>query len=401
MLKKAKQAQAKITELFQYESASGILLMGMAVLAIILANSPLADIYHHVLHLPVMVQLGPLTIDKDFVHFINDGLMAVFFLLIGLEIKREILEGHLATRAQQITPIVGALGGVIVPSLIYAYFNWGVNIDNVDTIRGWAIPAATDIAFALGILSLFGSRIPTYLKVFLTALAIIDDLAAILIIAIFYNSDLSYISLLLAFGAIITLIALNLLGVTKKNVYVLVGIFLWVCVLKSGVHATLAGVVLGLTIPLRTKDEHGRSLLREMEHGMQPWVSYLILPVFAFANAGVSFEHANLSDLVHQPVTVGVAAGLFIGKQLGVFAFLRIIVALGWAKLPSDVNWKQVYGISVLTGIGFTMSIFISNLAFTNDYFLNNSARLGILAGTLFSTILGVAVLHFSCPKKK
>jgi NhaA family Na+:H+ antiporter len=319
--------------------------------------------------------------------------MAIFFLLVGLEIKREMLEGQLSSKEQLILPVVAAFGGLVAPALIYAYFNWG----DASAIKGWAIPAATDIAFALGVIMLLGKRVPASLKICLVAIAILDDLAAIIIIALFYTKSLSLISLGLAFLAIIALYIMNKKGVTKIAPYMVVGVLLWACVLKSGVHATLAGVVIALFIPLRAKNESGKSPAHSLEHSLHPWVAYSILPIFAFANAGVSLKGLSLDVLLH-PITLGIAAGLFFGKQIGIMLITLICVMAKICKLPKNVNWSQYYAMSLITGIGFTMSLFIGTLAFDN---IDNQTyvRLGVILGSLFSGISGYILLRITCKK--
>ncbi len=380
-----------IREFLQLESASGIILVGAAVLALILNNSPLSGLYDLLLETPVEVRIGALHLAKPLLLWINDGLMAIFFLLIGLEVKREILDGQLSSLSQIALPGIAAIGGMAVPALIYVIFN----LNNPEALGGWAIPAATDIAFALGIMALLGSRVPVALKLFLLTLAIIDDLGAIVIIAIFYSGKLSLVSLIIAGIAIAILIGMNLMGVKRIAAYVIVGVILWICVLKSGVHATLAGVVLAFCIPMRTKDDE-QCPLRDLEHTLHPWIAFGIMPVFAFANAGVSLEGMSLMTLF-EPIPIGVALGLFVGKQLGVFGFSKLSVMLGLAKLPEGVDWLSLYGTSILCGIGFTMSLFISTLAFNSgvvDYGV--SARLGILVGSFLSAIVGYLILHHS-----
>ncbi|MCK5709509.1 MAG: Na+/H+ antiporter NhaA, partial [Deltaproteobacteria bacterium] len=323
--------------------------------------------------------------------WINDGLMAIFFLLIGLEVKREILDGQLSSISQVALPGIAAIGGMAIPALIYILFN----ISNASALNGWAIPAATDIAFALGILALLGSRVPLSLKLFLLTLAIIDDLGAIVIIAIFYSGELSVTSLIFAGVAIAALFAMNLFGVKRIAAFVVVGIILWICVLKSGVHATLAGVILAFAIPLRTKEDEPCPL-REMEHSLHPWIAFGIMPIFAFANAGVSLKGMSFGSLF-EPIPIGIALGLFLGKQVGVFGFSFAAVKLGLAKLPSDINWRLIYGTSVLCGIGFTMSLFISTLAFDSSIADDaTSARIGILVGSFIAAIVGYLILKSS-----
>jgi len=363
-------------------AAGGVLLMTAAVLALIVANSPLAENYFGLLHAPLM--------GLDVLHWINDGLMAVFFLFVGLEIKREFLDGQLSSWSNRALPGIAAAGGVIVPGLIYAALNAG----QTDTVRGWAIPTATDIAFALGVLSLLGSRVPTSLKVFLATLAIVDDLAAVLVIAIFYTAELNLAALGGAVVATLLLIGLNRLKITRLAPYLLVGAALWSLVLLSGIHATVAGVVLALTIPLRRKKgapDDMTSPLHRLEHGLSPWVSFLIVPVFGFANAGVSFSGMSPSVLL-EPVTLGVALGLFIGKQAGVFGAAALAIKLRLANLPVAASWPQLYGVALLCGIGFTMSLFIGLLAFPNPL-LQNEVKVGVLVGSLVSAICGAALL--------
>ncbi|ELM6619072.1 Na+/H+ antiporter NhaA [Vibrio fluvialis] len=375
-----------IRDFFKLESAGGILLVIAAAIAMAIANSPLNEIYQGSLHSYVF--------GMSVSHWINDGLMAVFFLLIGLEVKRELLEGALKSRETAIFPAIAAVGGMLAPALIYVLFNSG----DAEAIQGWAIPAATDIAFALGIMALLGKRVPVSLKVFLLALAIIDDLGVVVIIALFYTSDLSTIALTVGFIMTAVLFMLNAKHVTKLSAYLIVGLILWVAVLKSGVHATLAGVVIGFAIPLKgNKGEH--SPLKHLEHALHPYVAFGILPLFAFANAGISLEGVSFSSLA-STLPLGVALGLLIGKPLGIFSFSVIAVKAGVAKLPEGINFKHIFAVSVLCGIGFTMSIFISSLAFGSanvDY--DTYARLGILMGSTTAAILGYVLLRLSLPK--
>ena len=379
----------EIREFLQLESASGIILLGAAVLAIVASNSPLAWLYDLFLGIPVEIRVGALHIGKPLLLWINDGLMAIFFLLVGLEIKRELVAGELASPAQAMLPGIAAAGGMLLPALIYA----GINLGDAMALKGWAIPAATDIAFALGILQLLGRAVPLGLKVFLVALAIIDDLGAIVIIALFYTGNLSLVSLLLALGVLAAMFGLNRLGVTRVAPYALLGIVLWVCVLKSGVHATLAGVAMAFAIPMRTGDGgDGPSPLKQLEHVLHPWIAYLVMPLFAFANAGVSFAGLGLAALA-DGVTTGIAAGLFLGKQLGAFGFAWAAIRLGLARLPDGVRWIDLYGACVLAGVGFTMSLFIGTLAWdTADYAA--PVRLGVLAGSLMSGVGGYLLLR-------
>jgi NhaA family Na+:H+ antiporter len=376
-----------IEEFLRLEAAGGILLVVAAALALLWANSPWGAGYDALLETPVSVRVGALALDKPLILWINDALMAVFFLLVGLEIKREVLQGELASLRRAALPCLAALGGLLVPAAVY----WAINRGDPLTMRGWAIPTATDIAFSLGMLALLGARVPASLKVFLLALAIIDDLAAIAIIAIFYTADLSLLSLGLAAAGIAALAALNIAGVRRIASYVLVGIFLWVCVLKSGVHATLAGVAIGFAIPLRGAGGEDSPLAR-VEHTLHPWVTYGILPVFAFGNAGVALGGLSLETALH-PVTLGVALGLVVGKQLGVFGFAWIAVRMGLGSLPAGASWQQLYGLAWLTGIGFTMSLFIGTLAFeSTDH--QDAVRIGVLGGSLVCALAGYFVLY-------
>jgi len=388
------RALEAIREFLKLESASGIILVGAAVLALIINNSPLSWLYDLFLETPVEVRIGALQLAKPLLLWINDGLMAIFFLLIGLEVKREILDGQLSSLSQVALPGFAAIGGMVLPALIYVIFN----LTNSSSLNGWAIPAATDIAFALGILALLGSRVPLSLKLFLLTLAIIDDLGAIVIIAIFYSGDLSVTSLVFSAIAIAVLFAMNFFGVKRIAAYVVVGIILWICVLKSGVHATLAGVILAFAIPLRTNEDEPCPL-REMEHSLHPWIAFGIMPIFAFANAGVSLEGMSLGKLL-EPIPIGIALGLILGKQIGVFGFSFAAVKLGLAKLPEDLNWRLLYGTSILCGIGFTMSLFISTLAFDTSMGDNTvSARIGILTGSFIAAISGYLVLKKAIDK--
>lgn len=369
----------------KHESSAGILLMVAAALALLIANSPLSVHYFEVQHTSVL--------GLSVLHWINDALMALFFLLVGLEIKRELIEGQLSSWQQRVLPGVAALGGMVVPALIYVAIAWGDSV----ALRGWAVPMATDIAFALGVLILLGPRVPISLKVFLTALAIIDDLGAVIVIALFYTSELSLQALGLAAVVLGILIAMNRMGVRWLPVYLAVGTVLWLLVLKSGIHATLAGVVLALTIPIRA-DAGGAgdsSPLHRLEHGLHPWVAFLIIPIFGFANAGVSFAGMSPASLL-APVPLGIAAGLFLGKQLGVFAFCWLAIRSGYAQLPRDANWVQLYGVALLCGIGFTMSLFIGALAFAGHPQMADATKVGVLAGSVLSALAGAALLYRS-----
>ncbi|MCF6178600.1 MAG: Na+/H+ antiporter NhaA [Geopsychrobacter sp.] len=379
-----------LRDFLKLESASGLLLIGAMVLALISANTPLSGLYGSFLDTHVAVHVGALVIAKPLLLWINDGLMAIFFLLVGLEVKREVLEGELSRLPQVALPGIAALGGMVVPALIYVWLNWADPV----ALKGWAIPTATDIAFALGVMALLGERVPHALKLFLLTLAILDDLAAIVIIALFYTSQLSMISLLLAAAAIVALVLMNYFGVTRIAAYMLVGVFLWICVLKSGIHATLAGVVLAFAIPLRAKDHHGQSPLRHLEHSLHPWVAFAILPIFAFANAGISFVGMTLSALL-SPLPLGIAAGLFLGKPLGIFGFSWIGVKLKIASLPHGISWRQFHGMATLCGIGFTMSLFVSSLALEDvSPEIITAARLGILTGSILSALSGYFLLR-------
>ncbi|MET1256223.1 Na+/H+ antiporter NhaA [Aliikangiella maris] len=384
------------------ESAAGIILIVATLLAMILKNSPLAADYQSLLMLPVGINIGELGINKPFLLWINDGFMAIFFLVVGLEIKRELIEGHLQTNAQRVLPFIGAIGGVAIPAGVYLLFNW----ENQLSRHGWAIPTATDIAFALGILALAGKNVPVTLKIFLMALAIFDDFIAIVVVAIFYTSELSLTVLGLSLIGIVGLIILNLCQVSRVAAYILVGLFVWVCVLKSGVHATLAGVVTGLLIPLKIskKQPSHNAHLKEtilspsksLIHSLHPWVAFGILPLFAFANAGISLEGFDVQKLFH-PIPLGIILGLFVGKQLGVFSFCWIAIKLGIAKLPDKATWLQLYAISILCGIGFTMSLFIGALAFQYGGAGDAKAdRLAILIGSMSSALIGFLLLKAS-----
>lgn len=382
-----------IEEFIRKESSSGILLIFITLLALILSNTFLSDIYETFLHLPVEIRIGLLHIDKSLYHWVNDGLMAIFFLLIGLEVKRELLEGHLSSLNQITLPGIAAVGGMVVPAGIYFLLNQ----DNQIALNGWAIPTATDIAFALGILSLLGRSVPVSLKIFLMALAIIDDLGAIIIIAIFYTTNLSIVSISIALLSLIALIVLNMFGVTKKGAYFIIGTILWISVLKSGVHATLAGVALAFTIPLRAKNENGEPIspLKEIEHSLHFWVAFFILPLFAFVNAGVNFTDISLEQMGGS-VPLGIMLGLFVGKQFGVFGFSWLAIKLKLTALPENSNMSQLYGVSVLTGIGFTMSLFITSLAFEDSSIFQYTDKLAILLASFMSGIVGYLVLKLN-----
>ncbi|MFC2028681.1 Na+/H+ antiporter NhaA [Chloroflexota bacterium] len=385
-----------ITGFFKKESAGGILLMFAAILALLLANSPLQSYYTLLIDTPVAFQVGSLEIAKPLLLWINDGLMAVFFFLVGLELKRELVEGELSNRRNIILPGVGAVGGMLIPALIYTFFNSNDPI----AMKGWAIPAATDIAFALGILSLLGSRVPTSIKIFLTSLAIFDDIGAILIIALFYTAKISIPALITAACCIPILVLFNKRGIESKSMFLLVGIVMWVAMLKSGVHATLAGVIVAMFIPIKSKTDPDHSPLRSIEHDLHTVVALFILPVFAFANAGINIRGVGAEHLFHA-VPLGIALGLIIGKQAGIFSLCWLFIKLKLADLPPGVTWFSLYGTSALCGVGFTMSLFIGSLAFEetgiNLFF---DERLGIIVGSLISGLIGYFILRVSLPIK-
>lgn len=383
-----------IRQFLRMEASGGIVLIAAAIVALIMANTSLSGLYLEFLNTPVSFGIGQHGLDKPLLLWINDGLMAIFFLIVGLEVKRELLEGALSSREQALFPAIAALGGMIAPALIYLAFNGGDEVAR----QGWAIPAATDIAFALGVMALLGSRVPTSLKVFLLALAIIDDLGAIVIIAVFFSHDASITALVLAGLSILALGYLNWRGVTQLTPYVVLGIFLWVCILQSGIHATLAGVILGFLIPLRTKE---RSPARRVEHGIHPWVAWLILPLFAFANAGVSLQGVS-SEGVFSLLPMGIAAGLLFGKPIGIMLFCWGSMKLKITQLPEGVNFKQIAAVSVLCGIGFTMSIFLASLAFGDaDASMMVYAKIGILLGSVLSAVIGYLLLARVLPAKR
>ena len=381
-----------IHNFLKLESAGGLLLFGFAVLAIIIANSPLEKYYELLLSTQVEIRIGTFEIAKPLLLWINDGLMAVFFFLVGLELKRELIEGELSDKKNIILPGIGAVGGMLIPALIYIWFNYHDDI----ALQGWAIPAATDIAFALGILALLGSRVPVSLKIFLTSLAIFDDIGAILIIAFFYTSKISLTALITAAICIVVLYLLNSRNVASKSAYILVGLIMWTATLKSGVHATIAGVILAMFIPMRSAENPEESPLKSMEHDLHTVVAFFILPVFAFANAGINLTGVGLSELSHD-VPMGIALGLFFGKQIGIFGFCWLAVMLNKAQLPQGMNMMSLYGTSALCGIGFTMSLFVGSLAFEETSVnLLFDERLGILVGSLLSGVLGFFVLQKS-----
>ncbi|MCW9036195.1 MAG: Na+/H+ antiporter NhaA [Alphaproteobacteria bacterium] len=382
-----------IRQFLKLEAASGIILIIASVLALIMANSALSGLYTAILDIPVAMKFGALEIAKPLILWINDGLMAIFFFLVGLEIKREFVEGELSTPSQFALPAMAAVGGMAVPALIY----YAINHGNPVNMAGWAIPTATDIAFALGILALVGSRAPLSLKILLTAIAIIDDLGAIVIIALFYTENLSIPSLMLGGVFIAGMVIANRLKIVRPSIYIILGIALWVCVLKSGVHATLAGVATAFAIPLEGREGSGTSPLKDLEHTLHPWVAFLIIPIFAFANAGVSFAGIGLENFI-EPVKLGISAGLFFGKQVGVFLMIWLTIKLGLSAMPRGTNWLQLYAVSLLCGIGFTMSLFIGALAFEGSEF-DVPVRLGVLTGSILSAVLGFLLLRFSSAK--
>ncbi|RXJ87708.1 Na+/H+ antiporter NhaA [Arcobacter sp. CECT 8985] len=387
-----------IRDYIKKESSSGVILIFITVLALLFQNSYFSSEYNTLLKTQITFAFGDLLlIQKPLILWINDGLMTIFFLLVGLEIKRELLAGHLSSKSKIALPAIGAIGGMAIPAIIFTVFNYGDDF----SMKGWAIPTATDIAFALGILSLLGKKVPVSLKIFLMALAIFDDLGAILIIAIFYTSDLSILSIFAAVTCTIVLIIMNKLKIIRPTAYILVGIILWISVLKSGVHATLAGIILAFTIPIALKDEKNKTIspLKNLENNLHFWVAYFILPIFAFVNAGVSLKGLSFEQLFSN-VSLGIMLGLFLGKQLGVMSFVFIAVKLKIAKLPKCTNWIQMYGVSVLTGIGFTMSLFIDSLAFQDSDVYAYTDKLAILIGSIVSGIVGYLILRYTKTKK-
>lgn len=382
----------KLKSFFSSDIAGGVVLALAAILAMVVANTPLTTWYHHLLETTIAVQVGEFSINKHALHWINDGLMAIFFFLVGLELKREVLVGELSEVRKIVLPAIAALGGMVVPGLIYALLNYQDN----NLLHGWAIPAATDIAFALGVLSLLGSRVPVALKVFLASIAIFDDIGAILIIALFYSGGLSWTALSVVAVSLVVLFLMNRMNVTRTTAYAIVGLVMWIAVLKSGIHATLAGVLLAMFIPMTDDDNPNHSPLEVLEHDLQETVTFLILPIFAFANAGVYLAGSGLSELTHS-VSLGVMLGLVLGKPIGVMLFSWLGVKLGLAALPEQVDWKQVLGVAMLCGIGFTMSLFIGGLAFMGNT-EGFDERLGIILGSLISGILGYLYLQKVLP---
>jgi len=378
---------------FQLEAASGLVLLIAAIIALVISNSSFSNLYFDTLNQYLFVGINDFGLKLSIHHWINDLLMAIFFFFVTLEIKREFIQGELSNLKKALLPIIGAIGGMVVPALVYVFINFG----NTETLNGWAIPSATDIAFSLGILSLLGSRVPISLKIFLTALAIIDDLGAILIIAFFYSGDLSisYLSLILI--SYILLLILNKFGVKKFMPYLIIGAFMWFFTYKSGIHATIAGVLLASTIPHRIKDKDF-SLLIKLEHAISPYVAFMIMPIFAFANAGVSLEGLSLMSLL-EPVPLGILLGLFVGKQIGVMLISFIAVKLGVAQMPDKSSWLSLYGVSILTGVGFTMSLFVGNLAFVENIQYIDGVKIGVLSGSLLSTVFGYFILLYASKK--
>ena len=389
--------QATIKNFLRLESSGGIILMAAAALALLAANTGAAGLYAYFIDTPVEVRVGALLIAKPLFLWVNDGLMAIFFFLVGLELKREFMEGELSRPANVLLPALGAVGGMVVPVGVFVFMNRGDAV----AMQGWAIPAATDIAFALGILTLLGSRVPVSLKVFLVSLAIFDDLGAIVIIAIFYSGDLSTEALAVASACLAALALMNRRNVMSISSYVLVGVIMWIAVLKSGVHATLAGGALAAFIPMRDPNNAGLSPLRELEHDLHQVVAFGVLPLFAFVNSGIDLSGVDIDTLLH-PVPLGIATGLFAGKQIGIFLLCFIAIKLGLARLPEGANWGGLYGVSILCGVGFTMSLFVGSLAFENAV-LNQELvfdeRLGIILGSLLSGVMGYVVLHLTLPR--
>tara|TARA_B100000780_G_scaffold277624_1_gene248793 strand:+ start:650 stop:1822 length:1173 start_codon:yes stop_codon:yes gene_type:complete len=378
---------------FRLEAASGLVLLIAAIIALVISNSNYSELYFNTLEQYLFIGINNFGLKLSVHHWINDLLMAIFFFFVTLEIKREFIQGELSNLKKALLPIIGAVGGMLIPALVYVTINFG----NTETLNGWAIPSATDIAFSLGILSLLGSRVPISLKIFLTALAIIDDLGAILIIAFFYSGDLSisYLSLILI--SYIFLLVLNKFGIKKFLPYIIIGAFMWFFTYKSGIHATIAGVLLASTIPHRVKDKDF-SLLIKLEHAISPYVAFIIMPIFAFANAGVSLEGLSFLSLL-KPVPLGILLGLFVGKQVGVMIFSFVAVKIGAAQMPDNSSWLSLYGVSILTGIGFTMSLFVGNLAFAENTQYIDGVKIGVLAGSLLSTLFGYFILLFSSKK--
>lgn len=380
----------RVLKLFRFEQASGLLIIVAILLGLVAANSPLSALYEAVHHAPIHVGVGPFVINEPLIAWINEGLMVFFFLLVGLEIKRELLEGHLSTARCAALPAFAALGGMAVPAAIYAGLNWADPV----AVRGWAIPTATDIVLALGMLSLLGSRVPVSLKVFLAALAIFDDIGAVLIIGLFYGEEISLVPLLVATFALAGVALLNVFRITRPAAYVAVGLVLWVAMLEAGVEAALAGVLIALAVPLHLPDSRVSSPLRETERRLHPWAVLVVVPLFAFFNAGIAID-GDIFAMFFTPVSLGVAGGLFLGKQLGVLGVAWLAVRLGLGQLPAGVSWGQIYGAALLAGIGFTMSLFVASLAFF-DVALIVSAKMAILIGSLLSAVAGLVAIHMT-----
>ena len=380
------------------DATGGILLIIATLLALLFSNTFLSGYYEAFLHIPMEIRIGSLHLDKTLHHWINDGLMVIFFMMIGLEVKREILEGHLSSPSKVALPAIAAVGGMLIPALVYTFFNYGDEV----AMSGWAIPTATDIAFALGILSLLGNRVPLSLKVFLMALAIIDDLGAIIVIALFYTTKISTISIIVASVSLALLIAFNRFKMANMSIYYAVGIVLWIAVLKSGVHATLAGVAFAFTIPLYARDRRNRkfSPLKNLEHGLHSWITFFVLPIFAFVNAGVDMRALSIEQMAGT-VPIGIFLGLFLGKQLGVFGLSWLAIKLKLAPMPQGSTWMMLYAVSILTGIGFTMSLFIDSLAFTDDTLFAYTDKLAILLATLFSAVVGYIIMRFALAQRE
>tara|TARA_B110000971_G_scaffold216876_1_gene252686 strand:+ start:112 stop:1284 length:1173 start_codon:yes stop_codon:yes gene_type:complete len=380
-------------QFFKLESASGLILLFAATIALLISNSNYESLYFNTLQKYISLGIGSFSLKLSIIHWINDVLMTIFFFLVSLEIKREMVDGELSNPKQALLPIIGAIGGMVVPALIYII----ININSPETLNGWAIPSATDIAFSLGVLSLLGKRVPISLKIFLTALAIIDDLGAIVIIAFFYSGNVEVYYLLLMLAAVLVLVVLNKFNVRNFIPYLLIGVLLWEFTHQSGIHATIAGVLLALLIPHDKKNKK-KSLLLKLEHTIAPYVAFIIMPIFAFANAGVSLKGISLSTLLN-PVPLGILCGLFFGKQIGVFLFAYLSVKFNLAQKPNNSNWVSLYAVSVLTGIGFTMSLFVGNLAFANSTMYTDGVKIGVLSGSLLSTLVGYYLLRFSTKK--
>lgn len=388
------KARAALDEFLKLETAGGLVLVAAAALALVVANIPaLRDVYDWILAQPLTITLGSLGVDKPLLLWINDALMALFFLLVGLELKREIVEGQLSEASQLTLPVMAAVGGLVLPALIF----WWFNADQGMQRNAWAVPTATDIAFALAVLGLFGSRVPLSLKLFLASVAIVDDMAAITIIALFFTDQLSLLSLGLAMAGVFLLAVLNRRGVSRLGPYALTGLFVWLCILKSGVHATLAGVIVAMFIPLKADDD--LSPARHLEHILHPWVVWAVLPLFAFANSGVVFSTGSAQQIL-EPLALGIVLGLVVGKPVGVVLMVLIARVFGLASLPEGTSWRQMVGVGLLCGIGFTMSLFIGSLAFELGHIPNlDGVKLAVLTGSAISALLGLVFLHFSLPR--